>query len=116
MSGVFTSANIESLPHASIKSWCEAWTQAKAIGTEESTQALYKRITGFTGAKSNRDPATLQASDIARFCDREAKQRSRATANLNVEVLRACFGEAVRHGLLTANPAARAKVLNRAKQ
>jgi site-specific recombinase XerD len=115
VSDVFTAANIEWLPSASIKSWCEPWTQAKAIETEESTPARYKRVieqfTGFIGAKSNRDLATLQASDIARFRDCEAKQRSRATANLNVKVLRVCFGEAVRQGLLTVNPAARAKLL-----
>jgi site-specific recombinase XerD len=112
---VFTAANIESLPSASIKSWCEAWRQAKAIEAEESTHARYKRVieqfTGFIGAKSNRDLATLQASNIARFGDREAKQRSRATANLNVRALRVCFGEAVRQGLRTVNPAARAKLL-----
>jgi hypothetical protein len=33
---VFTHANLESLPSASIKSWCETWTEAKAIETELS--------------------------------------------------------------------------------
>jgi hypothetical protein len=36
---VFTHANVESLPSASIKSWSETWTEAKAIETEESTHA-----------------------------------------------------------------------------
>jgi hypothetical protein len=36
VSDVFTAANIDSLPSASIKSWCETWTEAKAIETEES--------------------------------------------------------------------------------
>jgi len=35
-----------------------------------------------------------------RFRDREAKALSRATANLSLKVLRVCFGEAVRQGLL----------------
>src|SRR5205823_10479938 len=60
---------------------------------------------------SKRDLSTLQASDIARFRDREAKDRSRVTANLNVKVLRVCLGEAVRQGLLTVNPAVRVKLL-----
>src|SRR5438876_11014198 len=38
VSDVFTAANVESLPSASVKSWCETWTEAKAIETEESTQ------------------------------------------------------------------------------
>jgi integrase len=49
--------------------------------------------------------------DITRFRDREAKALSHATANLSVKVLRVCFGEAVRQGLLTVNPAVRVPVL-----
>jgi integrase len=116
VSDVFTAANIESLPSASIKSWCETWTEAKAIETEESTHARYKRVierfTGFLGeAKNKRDLSTLQASDVARFRDREAKELSRSTANLGVKVLRICLGEAVRQGLLAVNPAVRVKLL-----
>ena len=115
VSDVFTAANVESLPSASVKSWCETWTEAKAIETEESTHARYKRVmerfTGFLGeAKSKRDLSTLQASDIARFRDGEAKELSRSTANLSVKVLRICLGEAVRQGLLTVNPAVRVKL------
>src|SRR5262249_3301290 len=113
---VFTHANVETLPSASIKSWCETWTEAKAIETEEPTHARYKRVierfTGFLGeAKSKRDLSTLQANDVARFRDREAKELSRSTANLSVKVLRICLGEAVRQGLLTLNPAVRVKLL-----
>jgi integrase len=55
--------------------------------------------------------STLQAVDITRFRDREAKALSRATANLSLKVLRVCFGEAVRQGLLAVNPAVRVPVL-----
>jgi integrase len=89
--------------------------QAKAIEAEQSTHARYARIVerfiDSIGAKANRDLSTLQAVDITRFRDREAKELSRATANLSVKVLRVCFGEAVRQGLLTANPAVRVPVL-----
>src|SRR5436190_11047914 len=116
VSDVFTAANVESLPSASIKSWCETWLEAKSIEAEETTHARYKRVierfTGFLGdTKSKRDLATLQASDVARFRDREAKKLSRSTANLGVKVLRVCFGEAVRQGLLTMNPAVRVKII-----
>src|SRR5437016_6058520 len=116
VSDVLMAANAESLPSASIKSWCETWTEAKAIETEQSTHARYKRVierfTGFLGeAKSKRDLSTLQASDVARFRDREAKELSRSTANLSVKVLRICLGEAVRQGLLAVNPAVRVKLL-----
>jgi integrase len=116
VSDVFTAANVESLPSASIKAWCETWLQAKAIEAGESTHTRYKpiveRFTEFVGeAKSKRDISTLQASDIARFRDREGSERSPATANLSLKVLRVCFGEAVRQGMLTVNPAQRVKLL-----
>jgi integrase len=116
VSDVFTAANVESLPSASIKSWCDTWLEAKSIETEETTHARYKRVierfTGFLGdAKSKRDLATLQANGIARFRDREGKERARATVNLGVKVLRVCLGEAVRQGLLAVNPAVRVKII-----
>src|SRR5262245_28605991 len=87
VSDVFTVANVESLPSASIKSWCATWLEVKLIEAEETTHVRYKRVierfTGFLGeAKSTRDISTLQASDVARFRDREAKERARTTANL----------------------------------
>ena len=116
VSDVFTAANIESMPSASIKAWCDTWLEAKAIEAEPSTHIRYKTImehfSAFLGlAKSKRDLSTLQASDIARFRDYEAKELSRATANLSLRVLRVCFGEAVRQGLLTINPGVRVKSL-----
>jgi integrase len=121
VSDVILAANLESLPTASIKSWCETWLEAKAIETGEATRDRYKPIvahfTGFLGdTKAKRDLATLQTSDIARFRDREAKQRSRATANLSLKVLRVCLGEAVRQGLVTVNPAVRVKLLKSSKE
>ena len=71
-----------------------------------------RQFSGFLGeAKSKRDLSTVQASDVARFSDREAKELSRSTANLSVKVLRICLCEAVRQGLLAVNPAVRVKLL-----
>jgi integrase len=120
VSDVFTASNVESLPSASVRSWCETWLEAKSIEAEESTHERYARIierfTEFLEAKSKRDLSTLQASDIARFRDREAKELSRGTANLSLKVLRVCFGEAVRQGLLAVNPAVRVKLLKSSKE
>jgi integrase len=121
VSDVFTAANVESLPSASIKSWCETWLQAKAIEVGESTATRYKpiieRFAEFLGeARNKRDVSTLHASEIARFRDHEAKERSRATANLSLKVLRVCLGEAVRQGLVASNPAARVKLLKSTKE
>src|ERR1044072_796676 len=57
VSDVFTAANVESLPSASIKSWCETWMQAKAIEVDESTHERYTRVVerfiDCIGAKAN---------------------------------------------------------------
>ncbi len=115
VSDVLLETSMESLPNASIKSWCDTWLKAKADEAEQSTHERYKRIVerfiDSIGAKAKRDVATLQASDVARFRDNEAKERARATANLSLKVLRVCFGEAVRQDLLTVNPAGRVKLL-----
>jgi integrase len=115
VSDVFTAANVESLPSVSVKLWCETWLQAKSIEAEQSTHARYARIIerfmDCIGAKSNRDLSTLQAVDITRFRDREAIALSRGTANLSLKVLRVCFGEAVRQGLLPVNPGVRVAIL-----
>jgi len=121
VSDVFTHANVESLPSATIKAWCETWLDAKAIETEPATHVRYKtivqRFASFLGeAKTKRDLSTLQASDIARFRDHDAKDLSRSTANLGLRVLRVCLGEAMRQGLLTVNPAVRVKLLKSTKE
>jgi integrase len=117
---VFTAANVESLPSDSIKPWCQTWLETKAIEVDESSHARYKRIINrfleYLGPKANRDLSTLQASEVGRFRDREAKERSRATASLSVKVLRMCLGEAAQRGLLTVNPAQRVKLLKSSKE
>lgn len=112
---VYAAANVESLDSATIRLWCERWLEGKAIEAEESTHVRYSRIVErfleSLGAKAARDLSTLQATDVTKFRDREAKALSRATANLSLKVLRVCFGEAVRQGLLAVNPAVRVAVL-----
>src|SRR5262245_41924648 len=120
VSDVFTVANVESLESATIQSWCEKWLETKSIEAEQSTHERYKRIIErfleSIGTKANRDVSTLQTHDVARFRDREAKERARATANLSLKVLRVCFGEAEKQDLLTVNPAKRVKLLKSSKE
>jgi integrase len=103
------------LPRHSVRKWCEAWLDAKSIEAESSTHARYRRIVerflSFLGAKAQRQLATLEAADISRFRDQEAKLLSRATANLSLKVLRVCFGEAVKQSVIDVNPAVRVSVL-----
>jgi integrase len=121
VSDVLLAAQAEALPSTTIQSWCETWLRAKAIETGEATRNRYKPIldyfTEFLGvAKCNRDLGSLHESDIAQFRDREARLRSRSTANLSLKVLRSCLREAVRQRLLQRNPAGDVKLLKSAKE
>src|SRR6516164_2520209 len=120
VSDVFATANLESLESATIKEWCNKWLETKSIEAEQSTHERYKRIVQrffeSIGTKAKRDLSTLHANDIARFRDREAKERARATANLSLKVLRVCFGEAKRQELIVRNPAESVKLLKSVKQ
>jgi len=100
------------LQRETIKTWCDRWLKTKKAEVEESTYPSYKvvitRFLDFLGERAiNRDIATLDSTDIDRFRNHEATQLSRGTVNLRLTVLRICFGEAVRQGLLTSNPAAK---------
>lgn len=112
---VFTAANREAMPSATVRAWCERWLAAKEIETEPATHARYSSIIAAfldsLGRNAERDLATLRADAVARFRDLEAKSRARATANLSLKVLRMALGNAVRHGLLTTNPAEKVDAL-----
>jgi len=91
VSDVLLASTTEALPSASMASWCKTWLEAKKVETAQSSYERYRYVvehfTGFLGeTKSKRDVATLQSSDIARFRDHEASERSRATANFSLKV------------------------------
>jgi integrase len=118
---VFKHANIESMPGASIKSWMDMWLEGKAKEASPATCARYKsiiaRFVEFLGdAKCQLDLATLQASDIEKFRNNEAKERAIATANLAVRVLRVCLKQAKRQKLCSDNPAADVDMLKSSEE
>src|ERR1035441_4315533 len=115
VASVFLASNREGLPKATVRQWITRWLEAVELSTEPSTFQRYKgiveRFAEHLGTKVSRDVAALTVEDVARFRDSEAKERATATANLSLKVLRVCFGEAERRGLLTTNPAKKVQVL-----
>jgi integrase len=113
---IFTAVNAEAMPSASVKAWCRQWLDAKQIEAEPATVTRYgyalDHFMEFLGPRAERDIASIRPVDVTRFRDEQARL-SRATANLGVKVLRACFNAAVKQGLLTSNPA---KVVDVLKQ
>jgi integrase len=114
---IFTAVNSETMPNASLRAWCRQWLDAKLIEAEPSTVQRYTyavdQFLAFLGTKAERDIASVRSADVARFRDEQARVLSRNTANLGVKVLRACFNQAFKQGLLTSNPA---KVVDILKQ
>jgi integrase len=105
---IFTAVNAETMPSASVRTWCRQWLEAKEIEAEPATVTRYgyaiDHFLKFLGTKAERDIASIRPADVTRFRDQQARL-SRATANLGIKVLRACFNTAVKQGLLTGNPA-----------
>lgn len=112
---IYAAGNREELPTATVREWCDQWLQKKAIEIEPSTHSRYKtivqRFVDFLGPDAERDLATLRVNQIGKFRDREGSELARGTANLSIKVLRVSLGEAVRQGLISANPAAQVEVL-----
>jgi integrase len=116
LTDIYERANLESLERQKIREWCENWLQTKSVKTEKSTHARYQRIIErflefLSKEKSNRDLRALHDTDIEKFHIREAKELSRATADLSLKVLRVCFGSALKKRLLAVNPAASVEII-----
>jgi integrase len=115
VSDIFLHATGEALDRVTIRAWCERWLVSKALEASEGTHLRYKRVIerflSFLWKKGSRDLSVLGAGDVLGFRDHELKERSRATANLSVKVLRVCLGEAVRQGLLGRNVAQQVKTV-----
>jgi integrase len=115
VSDIFAAATSESLPNASVRAWCKTWLDAKRIETEASTHKRYLRIVDrfltCLGARAEKDIAALQEHDLVKYRDREAKELSRATANLSLKVIRMVLASAVRQGMVTRNVGSSVAVL-----
>lgn len=109
VSDIFTAANAEDLPGASVRAWCEQWLEGKKIESAPDTVERYRSVLedfyGHLGIKASKDIVLLRPLDVTRFRDHLAKTKSRSTANLSIKVLRAAFNEAVKAELIATNPA-----------
>ena len=105
---IFAAVNTETMPSATVRTWCRQWLAAKQIEAEPSTVTRYgyalDHFLTFLGSRADRDIVSIRPADVTNFRD-EQSRLSRATANLGVKVLRACFNGAVKQGLMTSNPA-----------
>jgi integrase len=106
---VFAVTNRETLPESTLGAWLTHWLEQKGVEASEGTAKRYKDIVesfrSFMGNHCSRDIASISATTITKWRDAEAKRVSRSTVNLSVKVIRSCFGDALKQGLLTSNPA-----------
>ena len=117
---IFLARHAEALPKDTIRAWCNQWLESKRIETASATVTRYEgiltRFYTFLGTKADRDIATVGAKDVLRFRDSLAKELSTASANLAVKTLRVAFGAALKHGILTSNPAAMVSKIKTAQE
>ena len=106
---IYAIANAEDLPGASVRTWCEQWLEAKKIESSPVTVERYRNVLDnfyeHIGPKADKDLVLLRPLDVQRFRDKQAKDKSRNTANLSVKVLRAAFNAAVKSEIIGTNPA-----------
>lgn len=99
----------QTLPSASIRDWFKRWLEFKEVENEQRTHERYevsiRRFIQFLGTKADGDLTTLKADDLIRFRDQTAKSLSTTSCNMDLKVLRACLGAAVRQELIEKNVA-----------
>ena len=112
---IYVIGNKEALPGASLKAWCAQWIESKALEVSQGSSDRYvgvlKSFLTFQGGRSEKDISTIRPMEVAKWRDSIAKRLSAGSANLSLKALRACFAGAMKHGLLTSNPAAQVKIL-----
>ncbi|MBI5252609.1 MAG: site-specific integrase [Desulfomonile tiedjei] len=117
VSSVFLANNQEAMPNSSIENWCNQWLESKGIESKTATHARYKSVIvsfiQFLGKGAKRDLATLSPAEVMRFRDHTAKKLTKASANVSLKILRACFAAALRHGIITTNPAVTVSILKK---
>ena len=90
----------QTLPSATIRDWCKRWLEFKEVENEQRTHERYevsiRRFLSFLGSKADADLTTLKTDDFIRFRDETAKSLSTTSCNMDLKVLRACLGSAVR--------------------
>lgn len=99
----------QTLPSATIRDWCKRWLEFKEVENEQRTHERYevsiRRFLSFLGSKADADLTSLKADDLIRFRDHTAKTLSTTSCNMDLKVLRACLGSAVRQDLIEKNVA-----------
>jgi len=114
---IFAGANADDLPMSTVKEWCEHWLQVKSLEVSESSLTRYsgtvESFLDFYGARVGRNIAAVQSVEIVKWRDQTAKRLSPASVNIMLKILRVCFGEALRQGITTTNPAAMVRIIRR---
>ena len=77
------------------------WAELHHRGVATERSRISVMVTVFGGAKLD----TIAPADVERFLDGLLAERSHATVNRYRTTLHAMFNRAIRHGLLSANPA-----------
>lgn len=105
----------QTMPTATIRAWFKRWLEFKEVENEQRTHERYevsiRRFLNFIGSKADADLTSLKADDLIRFRDHTAKTLSTTSCNMDLKVLRACLGSAVRQDLIEKNVAKNVAIL-----
>ena len=108
-------ANGEEAAHDSVRSFFDRWVAQKSGEVAASSAKTYQRVAEsfleHLDGKANLSILSLRKSDVSRWLSALAQEKSVATANHRLKVLRSALQEAVRDELIDTNPASLVKPL-----
>jgi integrase len=105
----------ETIPNATVRSWCKRWLDSKELESAPRTHERYdvslRRFLKSIGSKAEKDLTALRPDDLIRFRDSTAKVLSPASANMDLKVVRACLYAAQRQDLINTNVASKVSTI-----
>lgn len=88
--------------------WCETWMESKKhelrTASFDRYSSILTRTLGILGVRAEEAMDVLTAEDFVKVRDAFAQTLSVATANIAMKVIRSCYTDAIRRGIIDASP------------
>jgi len=108
IANLYAVANRETLPASTIKDYMDSWLQKKTLEVADATIGEYQRLTAdlldYLGTKERMSMDALTPAHLVGYRARLAARVSAATANKALKILRGCWAQAVKDGVIERNP------------
>jgi integrase len=105
---MFFRATGDTVKRQTVRGFLDGWLTRKGLEMADTSASAYRQIATeflrYLGARADRDMSLVTRDQVAAWRDSVAGRVSAATANKQMKIMRSAWNQAVRDGLLTANP------------